>query len=165
MSRIVRCRVMIAAVSLLASALLGASALAASPKNGARFSGRLSTAPVEGFHAPVRFKVSSNGKLLDNFTFGSFGCFGAGGFRPGVNPYTGNSLINAGAIKVTPNGTFSQTKLAGYTVGGQQTSFSVTVKGRFPKHTSAAGTVMFTEQVSGSAAKCTSPALKFTATG
>jgi hypothetical protein len=154
------------AASLLAGGLLiGASALAATPKKGARFAGVLSTPPVAGFHAPVTFRVSPNGKLLENFTYGSFGCFGAGGFAPGKNPYTSHSLVNVGAIKVAANGHFSQTKAAGYTVSGQTTTYSVIVSGRFTKHTSATGTIVFTETVSGLPSKCTSPTLAFTATG
>jgi hypothetical protein len=162
MSRIVRRSVAVASFSVL---VLGVSALAATPKKGAHFSGTLSTPPVSGFHAPVKFTVSKSGKQLEGFTFGSFGCFGAGGFRPGVNPYTGVSLIKPGTIKVSSSGRFSETKPASYTVAGQTTSFDVTISGRFSKHTSAGGTIRFTETVSGGSAKCTSDTLTFTASG
>ncbi|HEX5224155.1 MAG TPA: hypothetical protein VFW29_03395, partial [Solirubrobacteraceae bacterium] len=126
-------------------------------------SGHLSTAPVEGFTAPVKFKVAANGKQLEDFTYGSFGCFGAGGFRPGVNPYKGNSLVKLGALKVAGNGRFAQTKTAGYTVQGQTTSFTVSVSGHFTKHTRATGTIKFTESNSVTPSKCTSDTLTFTA--
>jgi hypothetical protein len=164
MSRIVSRRATIAVVSLLVCLVaLVASALAATPKKGAHFTGRLSTPPISGFHAPVTFKVSASGKLLDNFTFGSFGCFGAGGFKPGVNPYTGRALIDVGTIKVFTGGKFSQTKPASYTVNGQTASFTVTVSGHFSKRTSATGTIRFTEVVGVTPAKCTSATLTFTA--
>lgn len=164
MSHTIRRTASMAVGALLTGALaLGATALAATPKKGARFSGHLSTPPVEGFKAPVKFRVDPSGKLLDNFTFGTFGCFGAGGFRPGVNPYTGDSLINAGAIKLAHNGSFSQTKLAGYSVRGQQTTFNVKVSGRFSSRSRASGTIVFTESGGGGSGKCTSSTLSFTA--
>lgn len=164
MSRTIRRSATVVCVSLLAGALaLCATALAAKPKKNARFSGTLKTTIVEGFRAPVTFKVSGDGKQLQNFTFGSFGCFGAGGFRPGVNPYTGHSLINVGTLKLAKNGQFSQTKPSSYTVSGQTTSFTVKVSGRFSTRTSAIGTIQFTESVSGGPGKCTSLPLAFSA--
>jgi hypothetical protein len=163
MLRTVR-RPAVAAISLLVCVLVaGASALAATPKKGARFSGHLDTPPVVGFHAPVTFRVDNSGKALDNFTFGSFGCSGAGGFRRGVNPYTGTSLIHVGTIAIASNGRFSQTNVAGYTVAGEHTTFTVTVSGRFSRRTTATGTIRFTQTTSGSPARCTSSVLGFTA--
>jgi hypothetical protein len=168
MSRTIRRTGLVAFVSLLAAAPpLAANALAATPKKGARFSGHIAQAPVVGFTAPVRFRVDPNGRSLDRFTFGSFGCFGAGGFRPGVNPYTGDSLIDAGSIKLAGNGHFAQTQLAGYTAAGQTSTFLIKVSGRFTKRNLASGTIQFTQTVTGVGSsgpiKCTSSPLSFTA--
>ena len=168
MSRTIRRTALVAAVSLLAGALtLAAAALAATPKKGANFSGHITEAPIDGFTAPVKFRVDPKGKFLDRFTFGTFGCFGAGGFKPGVNPYTGTSLLDAGSIKLTGNGHFGQTQLAGYTVAGQTNTFTVKVSGHFTKRNAASGTIQFTQVVTGVSSsgpiKCTSTALPFTA--
>jgi hypothetical protein len=138
-----------AALVLACAALLAASALAAAPKKNARFAGTMSTTPVEGFHAPVKFTVAPNGSSLESFTFGTFGCFGAGGFRPNVNPYTGHSLIDAGKLKVGANGKFSDNAVSAYTVEGQTTTTKMTISGRFSTPKSVSGTITFSQTVVG----------------
>ncbi len=153
-----------AALPVLAGALLAAGALAAKPKHGARFSGHTGEPPVVGFLAPVKFTVAPNGRALYNFTFGTFGCFGAGGFRQGVNPYTGNSLINAGRIKVSANGHVSQKALSGYTVDNQTTTTSIMISARFSKAKKVSGTITFSQVVTGTVhASCGPAKLSFTA--
>jgi hypothetical protein len=134
---------------LLATALAVGTALAAKPKHGAHFTGSTSANPVEGFRAPVKFTVSADGRSLSNFTFGSFGCFGAGGFRPGVNPYTGHSLVDAGKVKVAASGHFSQKATTSYTVQGQTTTTTILVAGSFSTPKKAGGTITFSQAVTG----------------
>ena len=138
-------------IALAASAvlLLAATALAAQPKKNARFAGTTSAAPVEGFHAPVKFTVSADGKSLSSFTFGSFGCFGAGGFKPGVNPYTGNSLIDAGKLKLASKGKFTDNAISSHTVAGQTTTTKMTIAGHFATAKSVSGTITFSQVVKG----------------
>lgn len=136
-------------LALCLALALAAAAYAAKPKHNAHFKGSVAGAGILGFKAPVTFTVAPNGAGLNNFVFGSFGCFGAGGFRPGVNPYTGNSLIHAGKVKVSSSGKFSQTGLAGYTVSGQTSTFTITIAGRFTTPKKATGTILYTEHVSG----------------
>ena len=153
-------------VAVLACALLlAAAALAAKPKKGARFSGHTSATPVEGFKAPVKFTVASNGKSLSNFTFGSFGCFGAGGFKPGVNPYTGNSLIDAGKLNIASSGKFTDNAVSAHTVAGQTTTTKMTISGRFSTPKRVAGTIAFSQVVSGGGASssCGPAKLSFSA--
>jgi hypothetical protein len=152
-----------AVVVLGCSVLLAAGAFAAKPKDGARFKGHTGRAPVEGFLAPVDFKVAPNGSGLYNFTFGSFGCFGVGGFRPGVNPYKGGSLIDAGLVKVKANGRFSQKALSSYSIAGYTTLTSMTIAGRFPTAKTVTGTITFSQTVSPSKASCGPTTLSFTA--
>ncbi|HEV2982682.1 MAG TPA: hypothetical protein VGX51_14730 [Solirubrobacteraceae bacterium] len=134
---------------LLAAALAAATALGAKPKHGAHFTGHTSVVPVEGFLAPVKFTVSADGRSLSNFTFGTFGCFGAGGFRPGVNPYKGNSLIDAGKIKVAANGHFSQIATSSYTVQGFTLTTTMLIAGSFSTPRKASGTITFSQAESG----------------
>ena len=128
---------------------LSATALAAHPKAGHKYSGVIVGVKTEGFSAPVRFAVSSSGLKVLHFLFGSFGCSGAGGFKPGVNPYTGTSLLKAGAMPITSSGTFStNNSKSTYRYKGKfayTTVTSVTVNGKFvtPKH--ATGTITISQ--------------------
>ena len=87
-----------------------ATALAAHPKAGRKYAGFTSEAKVEGFGAPVSFTVSGTAAKLGNFRYGSLGCFGAGGFRPGVDPFTGSSITKVGTISVASSGHFAITE-------------------------------------------------------
>src|SRR5689334_14284867 len=150
---------------LLAVLVLAGVAVAARPKHGARFSGFTSAAPINGFQAPVTFKVAANGLSLSNFTFGSFGCFGAGGFRPGVNPYTKSGLHNAGKVKVSASGRVSAKAVARESAAGTTTTFTITITARFSSPKKVSGTIGFTEVSSSGSfhASCTSPPKSFTA--
>jgi hypothetical protein len=141
----------LAALGVAAATLaLAATALAAHPHAGKRYAGVLTNVEkIEGFSAPITFRVSPSGTTLVGFRYGTFGCFGAGGFRPGVNPYTGNSLITVGPITVAENGTFSikgsKSKLS---FKGQYASTTVTttqVTGKFVNRKTATGTISFTQ--------------------
>jgi hypothetical protein len=134
---------------LLAAALAAGTALAAKPKPRAHFSGHTNQPAVVGFLAPVKFTVSSDGRSLSSFTFGTFGCFGAGGFRPGVNPYTGSSLIDIGKVKVSAGGKISQKATSSRTVAGQKTTTTISLSGRFSTPKKASGTITFSQVVTG----------------
>lgn len=142
------------ALALLAAAAamlaLAATALAAHPHAGKRYAGVLTNVDkVEGFSAPVSFRVSSTGASLVGFTYGTFGCFGAGGFAPGVNPYTGNSLIKVASIAVAKNGSFSiNASKSKVSFKGEYASTTVTttrVTGKFVTRNTATGTISFTQ--------------------
>ena len=133
-------------------------ALAVKPAHGAHFTGRTSASPVLGFYAPVKFTVAQDGRSLKGFSFGSFGCFGAGGFRPGVNPYTGSSILRVGAIKVSDSGRFSVTGAKSrYTAAGQTTVTTIAVTGRFTGRKLAAGSITFSQKVTGTALSSCGP--------
>jgi hypothetical protein len=150
----------IAVFALAVALTLTAVALAAKPKHGAHFTGRTSVPPVVGFHAPVSFTVSHNGRSLSNFRFGSFGCFGAGGFRPGVDPYTGGSIIKvAGTVKVSANGHLSVSGAkASYTAFGSTTVTTLSIRGRFSTPKSASGSITFSQNVTGKFTSSCGPA-------
>jgi hypothetical protein len=134
----------------LAALLLAAVAFAAKPAHGAHFSGRTAVAPTVGFYAPVKFTVSHNGRQLNGFSYGSFGCFGAGGFRPGVNPYTGGSIIHVGTVNVSPSGSISVSGAkSSYSAFGNTTMTTVSITGRFTKAKAATGTITFAQKISG----------------
>lgn len=152
-------RAAIAAGVFGAGLALAAGALAAKPKHGAHFVGRTSVPPVVGFRAPVKFTVSKNGRSLSHFTFGSFGCFGAGGFKQGVNPYTGSSLIDVGTVKVSAKGAISASGARSTSkVGGQTTVTTISISGRFSKAKAASGSITFSQSVIGSVMASCGPA-------
>jgi hypothetical protein len=153
-----------ASVALLAATLtlgLAASALAAHPESGRRYRGtQTNVNPIESFSAPVSFKVSSTGKQLLHFSYGTIGCFGAGGFKPGVNPYTKSALIAVGPITVTGSGHFSiaNSKMTyHYPTGGYTQVTKTTISGRFTTRKTATGTITFSQTLtppSGSGSSC-----------
>ena len=129
-----------------------AVAIAAHPKKGAHFAGTTSLNAINGFKAPVSFTVSSNGTALTKFTYSTLGCFGAGGFRPGVNPYTQpGAIIKVGSVTVLASGHFSRTgAVAVYpSPFGVTTKTTTKVSGSFTSPKAARGTVTFTQKDTG----------------
>jgi hypothetical protein len=158
-----------AAVALL---LLGlpAAALAATPKAGGHYKGTTGLPAVNGSKAPVTFSVSSAANRLERFKYGSLGCQGAGGFQPGVNPFTGRSLVNVGTVHVDAKGKFSvKGATTKESVSGAVTltiTTKTTVSGRFSSPSKATGTIKFTQHFAQSGVKpysCSSPSIAFTA--
>jgi hypothetical protein len=148
-----RSRTRVAALLTAALTLaVTASALAAHPKPGRKYSGATSEQKVEGFSAPVTFSVSADGTKLLRFTYGSLGCSGAGGFRPGVSPFTGAALDRVGTINLAANGHFaisnaeSTLKFKGGSQGKLVTTTAVT--GRFTSAKQASGQITFSQDVS-----------------
>jgi hypothetical protein len=129
---------------------LSASALAAHPKTGKRYSGFSSEPKLLGFGAPLSFRVSADGTKLLNFTYTSLGCFGAGGFKPGVSPFKSPYAIQKlGTVAVAKNGHFSVKNAKGsYTFPGGRSKIitTTTVTGQFKTARTATGTVTFTQQ-------------------
>lgn len=76
-------RAVAAMAALTVGLALSAAAPAAQPTAGKKYAGVTSEPKAAGFSAPVSFKVSDSGAALLNFQYGSLGCFGAGGLRPG----------------------------------------------------------------------------------
>src|SRR5690349_11575683 len=136
----------ILSVVLAAGLVLAATAMAAKPKHNARFAGFTSAPPIVGFKAPVTFKVAANGLSLSNFSFGTFGCFGAGGFRPGINPYT-HSMVNAGKLKVSAAGKVSASVVSSVSSpAGTSTIYKTTVTVRFMTPTPPSGPIPLIEE-------------------
>jgi hypothetical protein len=160
-----RCTVLMLA-ALVAGLALSVAALAAKPKHGAHFRGRTSASPVNGFLAPVTFTVSLNGRSLANFQYSSFGCFGAGGFQPGIDYYTKPSAIHkVGSVRVSADGRLSAThSVSAFTSSGSTTTTTTSVTGRFTKPNRATGSITFSQKVAGAFSSSCGPAtLSFSA--
>jgi hypothetical protein len=159
-------------VAVLVGALaltLVAVALAARPKKGARFSGFVAvTQGINGFKPPVKFTVSANGKSLTGFQYSTLGCFGAGGFRPGVDYYTQpDAIIKVGTVKVSGAGAFS-TSGAVFTRSAHGITVKTTaaVRGTFTSPTEASGTITYSQKDTGQfKSQCGPATLDFTAKG
>jgi hypothetical protein len=161
-------RGMTAVLVSLAVLTTATAAIAAHPKKGSHLAGATSEAPVNGFKAPVTFAVSPNGKTLTKFAYSTFGCFGAGGFRPGIDYYTQPSaIVKVGTVKVSGSGHFSVTgAVFVYSSHGVKTTTTTKVTGSFTKSTAANGTITFTQKDTGTYTSSCGPAtLSFTAKG
>ena len=123
------------------------TALASHPKPGRTYRGFTSAPKLEGFGAPVSFHVSADGSKLLRFSYASLGCFGAGGFRPGVSPFTGHSIIPVGTVSVNASGHFAVTGArSGYAFSGSihgTLTTTTNVTGRFASAGRATGTITF----------------------
>jgi hypothetical protein len=167
MTHVARRLAAVSAAVLLTLAVAGA-ALAAHPKAGKKYSGFTSEPKLEGFSAPVSFTVSGSATRLLGFRYASLGCFGAGGFRPGVDYFTqSGNILKVGAVSVSSNGSFSiKNAASSHTVAGQTTVTTTTVKGKFKSAKVAAGTITFTQKFSGAGfpgSSCGPAHLTFTA--
>lgn len=147
-----------AALAALIAVAVAATALAASPKKGARFKGTLAYSGTQikigKFSAPVSFKVSSSGKQVLSFKYGDLGCFGYGGFGT-KNPFTFPGVIkHFGARSVSSSGAFSApaTKSTYKASGGtgkskfhDSTTTTSSLSGRFTSAKRATGTITFSQ--------------------
>jgi hypothetical protein len=159
----------IAALTFSVVLALSAAALAAHPKAGTKYAGFTAEQKIEGFGAPVSFKVSANGAKLLNFQYGSLGCFGAGGFRPGVNPFTQfGGIKRLGTFTVSTNGHFSIAN-AKSTYKSSKFKYSIVttsqVTGRFVTSKHATGTIRFSQadRQGGKTTNCGPASIAFTA--
>ncbi len=132
----------LAAAALLVLALC-ATALAAHPMAGKTYSGYTSAAKINGFSAPVSFKVSSNGKELLTFEYGNIGCIA---YPVTGNPYANaTGLIKVGTIAVSGKGSFSVTNensregVKSTIVGKFKTAKTITGKIKFTQHETGPG--------------------------
>lgn len=165
MSTTTRRRLLPVAIVAIAGMSSVATALAAHPHAGARFSGFTSASPINGFKAPVTFTVASNGSTLQSFKYSSFGCFGAGGFRPGIDYYTQpNNITKVGTVKLSKSGSFSISgAVFSYSAFGDTTKTTSKVTGRFTSAKTATGTISFSQQISGKfTSSCGPGVLSFT---
>ncbi len=157
--------------AFLAGAMLltgAAVAAAANPKNGAHFAGTAAPGEVNGFKPPVTFTVAANGKTLMKFDYSTFGCFGAGGFRPGIDYYTQpNAIIKVGNVNVLASGHFSVTGAKfSYTAFGDTTTTTSKVSGSFSSSGAASGTIVFSQKITGKfSGTCGPSTLSFSAKG
>jgi len=160
-----RSLVLAATAALLALAIC-ATALAAHPKAGKTYSGHTSAAKVNGFSAPVSFKVSSSGGKLLSFKYGHGGCATMGAQPPG-NPYLKSGAIaNVGTVHVSSTGAFSVKKVK-TTTGSNPTFFTISsVSGKFKAAKTATGSITYSTGFTapGITHTCVTSTVTFTAT-
>lgn len=140
--------------------VVAATALAVTPKKGAKFSGTAkgTVTFATSFTAkdPLSFKTSSNGKAIDDFTF-----------KDTICDFAKVSQAAVGTIKVS-NGKFSVSKLKTKSVANSTDSgkayWIVTVSGKFTSPTTATGKLTYTEKGTPVGSSCGPIKLSFTAT-
>jgi hypothetical protein len=156
---------MLGAVAALTLILAGA-ALAAHPKAGSKYAGFTSAPKVNGFRAPVSFKVSSSGNKLLSFKYGNTGCPSM--TTPPGNPYLkSNSITTVGTIHVSSTGTFSIKNLKTTSTSNKTTFFTISsVTGKFKTAKTATGRIKFSNgfNAPGFTHSCETFTVTFTAT-
>jgi hypothetical protein len=164
-----RSRILIAVLATALGLLLAAAALAARPTPGGTYAGNTAAPAVNGFRGPVTFTVSTGGTNLLRFQYGNIGCIPGGAITG--NPYTSAAaIIKVGTIPVAAKGHFSLTGATSTyvnTKGGKTTTVTTSaVAGKFKTAKTAAGTITFTQHltgVGGFSKSCGPLAMKFTA--
>jgi hypothetical protein len=154
------------ALALMLALALAAAAVAAHPRRGAHFRGSFAFVGINGFKAPVSFTVSGDGSSLHGFKYSTLGCFGAGGFRKGIDYYTQPSaVIRVGTVPVSSSGHFRRTAaVSSFTAFGVTTRTTTTVSGTFTSANTATGTVRVSQVLKGKASgTCGARPLRFTA--
>jgi hypothetical protein len=141
-------RALIVAAALVLA--IAAVAPAAQPKAGKKYAGVTSGPVFNGFAPPVSFKVSGNKKTLVSFKYSTFGCSGfggGGGLKPGVNYYLQASAVQKlGSIPVSKSGSFSiKNVVRTYSINGQKTITTSSVKGKFKTPKKATGKITFSQ--------------------
>lgn len=121
-----------------------ATATAALPRAGARYTGPTNSKVVNGFGNTVTFLAGA--KTLKRFSFGTLGCFGYGTFPVGVDPYSTSLAQLQKAVPVTATGKFSvDSQVASWNGGDDATKLKVTLSGSFTSATAASGTIWVSE--------------------
>ena len=156
-------RRIVLAVAAFALATVTSTALAATPKGGARFSGTASgkvtfatTFPVSD---PLTFTVSSKGTTLQGLTYSDNAC-----------GLATTKVVKVGTVKLGTGGSFSASSVASAplpdaTKDGKKVVTTTSIKGSFVSATKVTGTLDYTQTEPGTPTRCGPIKLKFTATG
>ena len=154
-------RRLLAAVTLIASLALAATALAVLPKGGKTYKGTTALPKVGTFKDPVSFVTRQGGHRVEQFKVGFLSCQGSGGPPPATNPYTQpDNVIPYGRMGIGGDGSFTG---SGYHIAnGVRTDGSVTAKfKKRKKRVIATGTLTFKQTFAGG--HCGPVKVKFTA--
>jgi hypothetical protein len=129
-------------LSLAVAAVAATSAFGAvAPKTGA-YAGNTTEKQVNGFPPTASFTVGSKG--LATFTFRTLGCFSAGEFPAGVDPFSTSMVILTASIPVKA-GAFTATKAAGTFTFDKTIKTVSNITGTFTNATTATGVITYTQ--------------------
>jgi len=161
--------IVLAATAALLVLGICATALAASPIAGKRYTGYTTLPPINGHRGPVSFSVSSNGRSLLAFKYGTVGCTPVSTFTG--NPYTSPAnIIKVGTVASSGNGSFSATNAKFTYLNSKKGKKYVTISaiaGKFKTANSATGTITFSQKIAGPGganSSCGPYTIRFTAT-
>ena len=143
------------AVAVLAFA--ATSAFAVVPSQRSVFKGVTSEHAVNGYKPTIQFVSQAGGKTITNFVFETLGCFGAGQFPVGTDPFA-ESPWRLPKLKVPANGILS-TKVNATSPALDSGKMAVTVSGTFTSTSKMTGKLTYTQDQSG--ATCGPRTVKF----
>jgi hypothetical protein len=150
-------RRLIVSTALMAVLVFATSALAVVPSQRSVFKGVTSEHAVNGYKPTIQFVAQAGGKTLTNFVFQTLGCFGAGQFPVGVDPFA-ETPWRLPKITVPANGTIL-TKVNATSPALDSGKMSVTLSGTFTSTSKMSGKITFSQDQSG--ATCGPRTVKF----
>jgi hypothetical protein len=154
-------RTIVASTALAAVLALTASALGALPAQKKSFRGSTSELAINGFKPSVTFRTGIGGLSMKSFVFETLGCFGAGSFPVGVDPFV-ESPWRIASIPVAKTGTFNLVKTRATSPVSDAGTMTATVTGSFATTTKVTGKIVFSQVQDG--AECGPQTVKFAAT-
>ena len=127
---------------LFRSAAVATSAFGAvTPKTGA-YAGNTTEKQVNGFPPTASFTVGAKG--LSTFTFRTLGCFSAGEFPAGVDPFSTSMVILTAAVPVKA-GAFNVTQATGTFTFDKTIKTVSNITGTFTNAKTATGVITYTQ--------------------
>jgi hypothetical protein len=149
-------RRLIVITSAIAALAFTASALAVLPSHRTVFKGVTSEHAVNGYKPTIQFIAQPGGRIT-NFVFQTLGCFGAGQFPVGVDPFA-ESPWRLPKITVPATGTL-KTKVSATSNALDAGSMTVTLTGTFTSASKMTGKITYSQDQSG--ATCGPRTVKF----
>ena len=140
-------RRLIVTTSAAAVLVFAASALGILPSQKSVFKGYTSEHKVNGFKPTIQFTAQPGGRTLTNFVFQTLGCFGAGQFPVGVDPFA-ESPWRLPKLTVPATGTLT-TKVNATSTALDSGKMTVTLTGTFTSSSKMTGKITFSQDQSG----------------
>jgi hypothetical protein len=151
-------RRLIVTTAALAGLVLAASAAATLPTQRTVYRGYTSEHQINGYRPTIQFVASAGGRTLRNFVFQTLGCFGAGSFPVGTDPFF-EYPWHLPSIPVATTGTYSA-KLKATPASTDAGTMTATVTGSFTNATTVSGKITFSQAQNG--ATCGPRTVNFT---
>jgi hypothetical protein len=150
-------RTLIATTGTLAVLVFVTSALATLPTQKSVFKGVTSEHAINGYKPTIQFIAQPGGRMLTNVVFQTLGCFGAGQFPVGVDPFA-ETPWRLPKLKVPATGVVT-TQVNATSPALDSGTMSVTFTGTFTSASKMTGKITYSQDQSG--ATCGPRTVKF----